>query len=406
MANGRRTTGSRLLGEDLRKRRGHRSLEEIARLSRSEPFADRVEPIAYSTLSMLERGLTMPSAQSLLTLSVLYHVPVEHFLDLVALERYHGRKPVEGDVAQLERHVGDLLRRGAYGEAYASGLRCLDLVAAGAGSQDPARRRAQLATLGVYCGIALWKLGWLGQAAATFRDVVDDLDAPPELRGWAYQNLVEVERSQGRLASARAFARDGLELAESTSSARLQGTFHATLANLERDLAEREASETGRQRRLATARGHHVRAQAIARDVGDDFLLANDLLNEAVTLSLQRETAAARARLDQGMVLADARGFQRLVAFGWLERGKLLLAAQLPERAREMFWRCERESAACEANDLSFLAWFHLLKCATQQGEDSQAAYRRCLNLKSLQLGHFPELAEFEAMQAAREAVS
>ena len=64
-------------------------------MSRSAPFCDRVEPIAYSTLSMLERGLTMPSAQSLLTLSVLYQISGEHFLDLIALEKYESRKPSE-----------------------------------------------------------------------------------------------------------------------------------------------------------------------------------------------------------------------------------------------------------------------------------------------------------------------
>jgi len=234
---GRRVTGSKLLGEDLRRRRGHRSLEEIARLSRSAPFSSRVEPIAYSTLSMLERGLTMPSAQSLLTLSVLYQVPPEQFLDLIALERYRTQAAPAGASPELEREVVDDIRAGRHADAY---TKCLALLGrtdgeAAQGPADPPRVR-------VLCGIALWNLGWLGQAAATFRAVVDDLDVPSAMRGWAYQNLVEVERSRGCLASAHAFARDGLDLAREVGSQRLQATFLATLANLKSDLAER-ASE-------------------------------------------------------------------------------------------------------------------------------------------------------------------
>ena len=120
MAVRRRLTGSKLLGEELRRLRGGRSLEEISRLSRTPPHGDRVEPIAYSTLSMIERGVTMPSAQSLLTLAVLYHLPVQRLLDLVALERYHARKPAaESDPARLEAQIHDDLRSGRYSAAWA-----------------------------------------------------------------------------------------------------------------------------------------------------------------------------------------------------------------------------------------------------------------------------------------------
>ena len=150
MPKQRRVTGSRLLGEDLRRRRGHRSLEEIARLSRSAPFSSRVEPIAYSTLSMLERGLTMPSAQSLLTLSVLYQVPAEHFLDLIALERYRSQQPPEGEADAIEHEIVDDLRASRFADAYRKALGLLARHEAG----DRERAPAEPSRVRISCGSA------------------------------------------------------------------------------------------------------------------------------------------------------------------------------------------------------------------------------------------------------------
>jgi len=398
---GRRETGSRLLGEDLRRRRGHRSLEEIARLSRSAPFSSRVEPIAYSTLSMLERGLTMPSAQSLLTLSVLYQVPPEHFLDLIALERYRTQAPPVGPADAVEREVVADLKASRYADAY---QKCLGLLArtesgdAGGAPSEPARVR-------VLCGIALWNLGWLSQAAGTFRSVVDDLGVASPLRGWAYQNLVEVERARGCLASAHAFARDGLDLAREVGSERLQATFHGTLANLKSDLAERAQEPGVFERLIAESLAHHAEAQSAARTSEDDFLLAHSVINEGATRALTGESVAARERIQAGLELARQRGYGRLVAYGWLELAKLHLAAGEAETARDLLWRSEREASASEASDLLFMNYFYLMKVAEALGDESQHAYRKCLTLKSFQQGRFRELDEFEALHAQREAV-
>jgi tetratricopeptide (TPR) repeat protein len=366
----------------------------------------RVEPIAYSTLSMLERGLTMPSAQSLLTLSTLYQVPAQQLLDLIALERYDERKPATDALAQLEHELASDLRTGAYADAYAKSLRCLELCSNGAGSPDPARRRNQVAATKVYSGIALWKLGWLAQSSATFRDVVDDLGVSDELRGWAYQNLVEVERSLGRLASSHAYARDGLDLAQRVRSDRLQGTFHGTLANLKRDLAEVATDTAVSSALLAEALAHHARAQHLAHQAGDDFLLASDVLNEGVTLAVLGDAARAFERFDRAQRLAEQGSFGRLHAVVHLERGRLERRTGALERARELLWKAETLATEVEASDVQFRACFQLLKVSEALGEDGKPAYRRCLSLKSFQQGRFPELAEFEELQAQREAAS
>lgn len=400
MAKQRRTTGSKLLGEDLRRRRGHRSLEDIARLSKSAPFASRIEPIAYSTLSMLERGLTMPSAQSLLTLSVLYQVPAEHFLDLIALERYHAQAPPAGDAAAIEEEIVDALRASRFAEAYQKALGLMGREASadgGSASPEPARVR-------VYCGIALWNLGWLSQAAGTFRAVIDDLSVAAPLRGWAYQNLVEVERARGCLASAHAFARDGLELAREVGSERLQATFHGTLANLKSDLAERASDRQTFQRLLAESLEQHAATQAAARRCSDELLLAHSLINEGATRALDGDVAA-RGCIEEGLSLAKTLGHARLVAYGWLELAKLELVAGAASTARDLLWRSEREAATAEAHDILFMDYFYLMKAAEALGDESDHAYRKCLTLKSFQQGRFREIEEFELLQCQREAM-
>jgi tetratricopeptide (TPR) repeat protein len=349
---------------------------------------------------MIERGVTMPSAQSLLTLAVLYHLPVQRLLDLVALERYHARKPAaETDPAHLERQIHEDLRSGRYSEAYARALRCLDLVKDD-GSEES---RAQAAGTRLLAGVALWKMGWLAQASNGFREIVDELRARPQQRAWAYQNLVEVERQQGRLASARAYARDGLELAESLDDERLIGSFHGTLANLERDLGELEPDGARCRARIRAALVHHERCRALAAASGDRFLFVNDLLNEGVTRALAGQIDEAGDCLGEGLRLADEGGFLRLAAFARLERGKMLLVRREAAAARRELREAERAAAAADAPDLTFLVWFYLLRCALELDDDPSEAWRRCRSLRSLQEGRLPELEELMRLEARQE---
>ena len=69
MPNRVRDAGSRLLGADLRRRRGHRSLRDIERLSKSPPFADRVKPLSVTALNSIENGRQLPTIPTLQTLS-------------------------------------------------------------------------------------------------------------------------------------------------------------------------------------------------------------------------------------------------------------------------------------------------------------------------------------------------
>lgn len=80
-------TGSKLLGEELRRLRGARGLEDIVAMSKQSPLTSRIHPVSAPSLSQIERGITMPSTEVLYTLSVLYKVSPARLLHLVVEER-------------------------------------------------------------------------------------------------------------------------------------------------------------------------------------------------------------------------------------------------------------------------------------------------------------------------------
>ena len=82
----KRPGGYRLLGTELRRLRGHRSLRQIEELSHSAPFNARVEPLSASTLHKIESGERKPRMETLLTLSALYQIPPARLLTLMQIE--------------------------------------------------------------------------------------------------------------------------------------------------------------------------------------------------------------------------------------------------------------------------------------------------------------------------------
>ena len=80
-------TGSKLLGAELRRLRGDRSLAQISALSRSEPLSERINPISAPALSQIETGVSFPSLDTLHSLATLYQTPMQQLLDFVVQER-------------------------------------------------------------------------------------------------------------------------------------------------------------------------------------------------------------------------------------------------------------------------------------------------------------------------------
>src|SRR5690242_3028159 len=80
-------TGSPMLGAELKRLRGARTLQEIADLSRSPALAGRVLPLTPSALSQFESGQSPPGVEALHALSIVFKVSPQRFYDLIASER-------------------------------------------------------------------------------------------------------------------------------------------------------------------------------------------------------------------------------------------------------------------------------------------------------------------------------
>ncbi|MEM7244510.1 MAG: hypothetical protein AAF533_04165 [Acidobacteriota bacterium] len=97
------TRNSLLLGAELRRLRGGRSLREIAKLSRQAPFNQLGAPISIATLSQAERGYVEPTLDTLATLAAVYSVPVCRFVELTRSKRFVQQlEPTLDDLAQAE----------------------------------------------------------------------------------------------------------------------------------------------------------------------------------------------------------------------------------------------------------------------------------------------------------------
>jgi len=79
-------SGSALLGAELRRLRGIRTLDEIAALSAAPPLAGSVPPVSTSTISDVETGKQMPKLLTLYTFSMVYRVSMNQLLGYVVEE--------------------------------------------------------------------------------------------------------------------------------------------------------------------------------------------------------------------------------------------------------------------------------------------------------------------------------
>src|SRR5690242_15547198 len=67
-----RSSGSSLLGAELRRLRGARTLHEIAELTRSPALAGRILPLTAAGIGQLEANQATPTVEALHALSIVY----------------------------------------------------------------------------------------------------------------------------------------------------------------------------------------------------------------------------------------------------------------------------------------------------------------------------------------------
>lgn len=215
-------TGSKLLGAELRRLRGERSLAQIAALSKSPPLAERVHPVSAPALSQIETGVSFPNLETLHSLATLYQTPIQQLLDLVVQERLIERDELPETHEEVRRIFGEAFEAGRWRRAMALAVRGEEL------SPSPADKVGWRANR----AICLQQFGLRDDAVQMLLQCTSDPDAATDRQYQVYRSLAEALASSGHLGAAAAIASRALELAPPDLPPRWRWQLMSTRARL------------------------------------------------------------------------------------------------------------------------------------------------------------------------------
>lgn len=399
MPSKRKHTGSKTLGAELRRRRGSRTLQQISEMSKSPPFAERVEPIGVSTLYMIEEGQTMPTLRSLHTLATVYRIPAQHLFTLLSLERYRKKAPSDVDVGALRETTLEALAASDFELAYAAAQRWEEFAV------EPGHRRAATNNK----ASALWKLGQLDEASLILLELLSDPELPARQAVVAFTNLAEIFRSKGNLRQALVQADAGLAIAEAEGLERARAYLLRTRANVLTDECLWSRPGLNGKAHEAFRSGGSIQAaiedyEASSRiftelDFGLEALFNDVSVGQA--RCLLDEFDEGRATLER--CLAEFR--QRDHAYGeaaaLMELGRAYFDREKDDRAKQLLWQCERIVAAGQFTDLAFTAYYYLMKIEERAEGNPGFFFKKCQRLHPSLESRSPEVAAFESILAS-----
>jgi tetratricopeptide (TPR) repeat protein len=383
-------TGSKALGRELRRLRGHRSLDQISELSRSPALRDRVSPLGAPTLSQIENGVNFPSLERLYTLSVIYRTPINQLLDVVLQERMLKTARPLGSLGEAELAFGEALNAGQW----------LEALSVATWGEERAQTPSSATAWRANRGMALLHLGMRQHAIELLQDCANSADIAAETRYQYEAALAEALACGGYLRSALLHAEAAAELAPTELPPERRGHVlhvraYLLLAANEQVAQPDEREVREAQRLLEQARRLVPLDDAVtAMRIDVQIAAAHGLLGNGVLAARDLKVLATRA---SGTKLALVR-LGAWAALGTLERrrGNVASAVRALEEAGRM---------AVDAGDasLAFEAYFELY-LAVRESDDGKAAYylRRCDTFFPLVHARTPNVVSYERLR--REA--
>lgn len=371
------------LGEYLRACRTERrlSLRQVERLSGAFQ-----ETIANSYLANCERGRFVPSVQKLLTLSRVFGIPIQSFIDRIDLEQYDSLKP-DLDSFEACRDLGiEEAQRGNLGRAYACFERALEVLERQ--GDDPGRRL----TAEIDVAIVLKRMGKHGAARDTMERVLRRREMPAGLRVRALDILAGVQREMGNLALALLCSREAVRLARRHRERGLLPHAWNTLANVHYDLGDDAAALPCYEKALREFRRS---GEKIGRIVA-----TSNLGNCLLRLGRREE---GLARLHEALDLARREDARRLTAdiLGYLARARFQAGER--EEARRLAIESSQIARLGDYFDTLFVNHFYLWRIARAAGQDGEEKiYLKSLKYFRTKLeSSFPEVEEFDRLVRA-----
>jgi transcriptional regulator with XRE-family HTH domain len=383
-------TGSKLLGQELRRLRGDRSLDQVAEMTRTGPLAERVGPVAAPTLSQIETGTSFPSVATLHSLATLYQTSVQRLLDVVVQERLvQETEPTPDDHDAV---------RGLFREAFEAGKwrQALGLAVRGeALASTPGERVSWRANR----AICLQHFGLRHDAIQVLLDCTSDPEAPRDRLYQLYRALAEALASAGQVGPAAAIASRAVELAPSDLPPHWRWQLLSTRARLvlldntdrtepDRAAVARALQDIETARELAPADQPQARLllgvqQAIARKIMGDVEMAAGELSALLADAHQR-----------GQALAE-------VAAG-LALGRLHREFGDLEAAERVLTSAERVAVEEGFVEDAFEAYFELHLVSKAKGDNRFVYFlRRCRRYYPLVQVKAPHVLAYEKLMRA-----
>jgi tetratricopeptide (TPR) repeat protein len=383
-------TGSKLLGEELRRLRGARTYEEITQLSRSAGLKGRINPLSAPTLCQIESGQTMPSLPTLHALSVVYRVSAQHLLNLLVEERLMSAATLPATMEETDAAHQAALREGRWADDLALCIHGERL------SQTAVQRLGWRARRGT----CLHRLGMRDEAIAVLMDCLESRELTIDQRLMTLHGLVGALLSAGRVRLAATLLRtiDPAMLVQASDAMRRH--YLTRRAHVAVELHEEGVEKGADGLRAALADLEAARAAWPAGETGSRRLL---------------DAGMAYVRYCLGDVAAAGRDLEPLLAqcesatdeYGEsLVRIYLSLIAQRNGQHESAVEHLEQAGSVAFRgghHDLAFDAYVRLLLAARGQSDSRERRYsRRCLHLHPLVSELSRAGREFERMLGVR----
>lgn len=378
------TSGSKLLGEFLRKLRGSRSLQVIEDLSKSPPLLGRIRPVDVSTLSKIETGKQFPSLTTLLSLEQIYEVPIQRFLDHVKLEKYWELRPSAEDYEQAMAEGRRIHQEGDFPKAYAAFLLAESL------APDHDRRAAATNNK----ASTLWKMGMLQEAINEYSNLLADVALPVETQVKALTNLAAVYHTKSNLVLARLHAQEGLRIADALGLARNQAFLHRVLGTISDDFHHH--SPDAQDRHLREALRHYEKSLSLFEELGLPGEAAVNRVNIGSVYCRLGNFIVGLKMLKDGLAECEKAGNRRAVAVALKDLGRAYVLAHNFQKAKDYLFDCERLSDRLGYVDLLFICYYYLREIEIASGGLGTHETKRLMRLRALQEGTFFELEQFE----------
>lgn len=379
-------TGSRLLGAELRRLRGERSLGEMATLSKSAPLADRISPISAPTLSQIETGVSFPSVDTLHSLATLYQTSVQQLLDIVMEERLLKELDLPDDHEAV---------KGLFPRAFEAG-RWRHAVALAVRGEELAPTAAERVSWRANRAVCLQQFGLRDHAIQTLLGCVSDPDAPPDRLYQFYRALAEAMASCGHVGPASAMAERALDLAPED----LPGHWRWQILSTRARLMLQESELTGRSEPSVARRAlamleesitlvplsHHQARLMLGVQVAVARSMTGDHAGAIQALEETRESAGAQGQILAEVVAGIALGRIRR-ELGELEKAERVLVASEQVAVDEGFV------------DEAFEAYFELHLLAKQKRDGREEHFlRRCRRFYPLVQSKGPHVTAYEKL--------